>query len=69
MNPKGEAIEALKANGYKPMANRKGSRHDLYWNEELKSRIPISRGTDFDKTDRDRIIQEIRQAKRRAGLK
>ena len=60
MNPKGEAIEARKA---------KGSRHDLYWNEELKSRIPVSRGTNFDKTDRDRILQEIRQAKRRKGLK
>ena len=68
MNPKGEAIEALKETGYKPL-NRKGSRHDLYWNEELNSRIPVSRGTDFDKTDRDRILQEIRQAKRRKGLK
>ena len=69
MNPKGEAIEALKSNGYKLMTNRKGARHDLYWNEELKSRIPVSRGTSFDKTDRDRIIQEIRQAQKRKEQK
>ncbi|MBR5345113.1 MAG: hypothetical protein IK127_04740 [Clostridia bacterium] len=65
MNPKGEAIEELRKNGYKKMTGRKNARHDLYYNEELKSRIPVSRGTHFDNTDRDRIIQEIRQAKRR----
>jgi hypothetical protein len=69
MNEKGEAIEALKENGYLKLKSRKGSRHDLYWNEELKSRIPISRGTNFDKNDKDRILQEIRQAKRRQGKK
>ena len=67
MNPKGEAIEALDENGYKFL--RRGHDHDIYWNEELKSRIPVSRGTKFDKNDRDRILQEIKQAKRRKGLK
>ncbi len=69
MNPKGEAIQALIDSGYKQMTHRKGARHDLYWNEELKSRIPVSRGTKFDKTDRDRILQEIRQAQRRKEQK
>lgn len=67
MNPKGEAIEALEKNDYKFL--RHGHDHDLYWNEELKSRIPVSRGKKFSKTDRDRILQEIRQAKRRKGQK
>ena len=66
MNEKGEAIEALKENGY-VKAKRSGGNHDLYWNDELKSLIPISRGTNFDKTDKERILQEIRQAKRRKG--
>lgn len=65
MNHKGEAVEALKASGYVKLDGRKGSRHDLYYNEALKSRIPVSRGTHFTKIDRDRIIQEIRQAQRR----
>lgn len=65
MNPKGEAVEALKKNGYTKMPGRKNARHDLYYNEDLKSRIPVSRSSHFDQTDRDRIIQEIRQAQRR----
>ena len=67
MNPKGEALEALNENGYEFL--RHGHDHDLYWNKELNSRIPVSRGTGFSKKDRDRILQEIRQAKRRKGLK
>lgn len=67
MNPKKEAIEALEENGYRFL--RRGHDHDLYWNEELKSRIPVSRGTKFDNTYRDKIKQEIRQAKRRKGQK
>ncbi len=67
MNPKGEALEDLRESGYKFL--RRGHDHDIYWNEELKSRIPVSRGTKFDKTDRDKIRQEIKQAKRRKGQK
>ena len=67
MNPKGEAIEALNENGYKFL--RHGHDHDLYWNEDLKSRIPVSRGTKFDKKDRDRILQEIKRAKQGKGPK
>ncbi len=68
MNEKGEALKALKENGY-TKKDRSGGNHDLYWNEELKSLIPISRGTKFDKNDKDRILQEIKQAKRRKGQK
>ncbi len=67
MNPKAEAIEALEENGYRFL--RHGHDHDMYYNPELNSRIPVSRGTKFDNTDRDRIKQEIRQAKRRKGQK
>ena len=67
MNEKAQAIEALTRNGY-TKTKRDGGNHDLYINKELKSLIPVSRGTKFDKTDRDRILQEIRQARRRRGL-
>lgn len=67
MNPKKEAIEALKENGYRFL--RSGHDHDIYWSKELESLIPVSRGTKFDNTNRDKIKQEIKQAKRRKGQK
>ncbi len=42
MNEKGEALKALKENGY-TKKDRSGGNHDLYWNADLKSLIPISR--------------------------
>jgi len=65
MNPKGEALQALKENGYQKMAGRKNARHDLYFNAELHSRIPVSRSSHFDEYDRDVILREIKQAKGR----
>ena len=67
MNEKRQAIEALKENGYQ--LDRSSGDHYFYWNEELKSEIPISKGSKFDKNDKDRILQEIRQAKWRKGQK
>ncbi len=67
MNQKGEALEALKENGYEFL--RRGHDHDLYLNKELNSRIPVSRGSKFNKKDKDRILQEIKKAKQGKGPK
>ena len=67
MNPRGEALEELKKNGYRKMTGRKHARHDLYINEALKSRIPVSRSSHFDEHDKEIILQEIKRAKNRGA--
>ncbi len=61
MIPRKKAINELIRNGYE--FKRSGSNHDIYYNRELGSLIPLKRH-DFDEDDLRYIIKEIRQNSR-----
>lgn len=65
MKPHEKAIEELEDAGYQ--FTRKGGRnHDIYFNKELGSMIPLKRH-DFDEDDLRYIKQEIKKYKRDRG--
>lgn len=65
MKPRQEAMKTLKANGYIFMLH--GTNHDIYYNAELKSLIPLKRH-DFDENDLRYIQKEIKQSRRNADI-
>jgi len=64
MKPLKQAIKALEEAGYH--LKRHGSNHDIYWNDELKCRIPLKRH-DFDEYDLQYIQKEIKHNLRGRG--
>ena len=60
MSPRRKAILQLRANGY--TLKRNGSNHDIYYNDSLKSIIPLKRH-DFNDNDLKYILKEIESAK------
>ena len=65
MKPHEKAIEELENAGYR-FARKGGRNHDIYFNKELGSTIPLKRH-DFDEYDLMYIKQEIRKCKRDRG--
>ncbi len=62
MTPRDQALAEFKANGY--VLKRHGANHDVFYNEELKSMIPLKRH-DFNENDLRYIKKEIDQARKR----
>lgn len=62
MKPRDQAIADLKQNGY--FLKRNGSNHDIYFNDQTKSIIPLKRH-DFDENDLQYIRKEIKHNHRR----
>ena len=62
MNYRKLAIKELRRNGYR--LKRNGAKHDIYFNPETKSMIPLKRH-DFDKSDLRYIRKEIDQERGR----
>lgn len=60
MNIRDKAVKALNENGF--FHKRKGSNHDIYYNEKTKRIIPLKRH-DFDEDDLRYILKEIKQYK------
>ncbi len=56
MNPRGKALKDLKNAGY--FLKRNGANHDIYYNPELKTTIPLKRH-DFNDNDLKYIRKEI----------
>ena len=63
MKPRNQAILALNENGY--VFKRSGKKHDIYYNQEAGSMIPLKRH-DFNENDLNYILTEIKH-NRRAG--
>lgn len=61
MNPRNAAIHDLNSNGYQ--FKRSGGNHDIYYNPDTKSSIPLKRGH-FDEDDLRYIRKEIKQGGR-----
>lgn len=57
MNPRKETIAILIDNGY--IFARHGSNHDIYFNPETKTTIPVKRH-DFDEDDMRYILKEAK---------
>lgn len=55
MNARGRTINDLEDNGYS--LKRRGANHDIYYNSETKSTIPVKRH-DFNENDRKYILKE-----------
>lgn len=55
MNPLGITLKKLEENGY--ILKRHGKKHDVYFNPETKSTIPVKRH-DFDEDDMRYILNE-----------
>ena len=64
MSPHKQAEADLKKSGY--YIKRKDGNHDIYYNPELKSIIPLKRH-DFNDNDLKYIRKEIKQNERRQG--
>lgn len=62
MNPRATAASELEAAGYG--LKRHGANHDIYYNSELGSMIPLKRH-DFNDNDLRYIRKEIKQAEKR----
>lgn len=60
MNARGETLKELDALGY--ILKRHGSNHDIYFNPETKSTIPVKRH-DFNENDKKYILKEARKGK------
>lgn len=58
MKPRSIAVNELNQNGY--FLKRNGSNHDIFYNEETHSAIPLKRH-DFDEDDLRYIRKEIKQ--------
>lgn len=57
MKPRAAAVKELEANGYS--LKRHGANHDIYYNPNIGSIIPLKRH-DFDESDLRYIQSEIR---------
>lgn len=55
MSPRTETVKYLEANGY--ILKRRGANHDIYFNPETKSTIPVKRH-DFNENDKKYILKE-----------
>lgn len=63
MNPRKTCIKLLAENGY--IFKRSGANHDIYYNPQTKTTIPVKRH-DFDESDMRYILKEAK-VKRREG--
>lgn len=64
MNPRERCIRELKRLGFIQI---EGTRHDRYFNEELKYAVTVSRSSKFDEDDMRMILQEVKREMRRQG--
>jgi predicted RNA binding protein YcfA (HicA-like mRNA interferase family) len=64
MKPRNIAINELSQNGY--YLKRNGANHDIFYNDQTKSIIPLKRH-DFDESDLRYIRKEIKQNQDRRG--
>lgn len=64
MKPRNIAIKELNQCGY--YLKRNGSNHDIYYNDQTKSIIPLKRH-DFDENDLRYIRKEIKQNQKTQG--
>ena len=64
MTPRDKALREFKENGY--YLKRKGTNHDIFYNPELKSTIPLKRHG-FNDNDLKYIKKEIQQLRSGRG--
>lgn len=64
MNARKQAIRNLTDSGY--VLKRNGANHDIFYNDELKTTIPLKRH-DFNENDLNYINKEIKQNRSRKG--
>lgn len=64
MKPRAKAVNELNENGY--FLKRNGANHDIFYNADTKSIIPLKRH-DFDESDLRYIQKEIKQQKKGRG--
>lgn len=64
MNPRKETIALLESHGY--LFTRHGGNHDIYFNPETKSTIPVKRH-DFDEDDMRYILKEAKIDREKKG--
>lgn len=55
MNPRTQTLKDLEQSGY--ILKRHGANHDIFFNPETKSTIPVKRH-DFNENDRKYILKE-----------
>lgn len=65
MNPRGKLLKKLKNLGFELQEG--GTRHDKYYNEEMRYTVTVSRSSSFDEDDAMMILQEIKREKRKQG--
>ncbi len=64
MNPRKEAITLLSNHGF--VLARHGSNHDIFFNPETRTTIPVKRH-DFDEDDMRYILKEAKIDKKQTG--
>lgn len=64
MSPRERCVRELKKLGF---IQEKGTKHDIFFNPELKYTITVRRGSSFDEDDMRMILQEVKREMRRQG--
>ena len=64
MSPRERCVRELKKLGF---IQKKGTKHDKFFNPELKYTITVRRGSSFDEDDMRMILQEVKREMRRQG--
>ena len=62
MNPRTQTIKDLEQSGY--TLKRHGANHDIYFNPDTKSTIPVKRH-DFNENNRKYILKEMNTGRKR----
>lgn len=64
MNPRERCIKELKRLNFKQIP---GTKHDKFYNEELKYAVTVSRSSKFDEDDMRMILREVDREIKRQG--
>lgn len=64
MNPRERCIKELKKLHFVQI---EGTKHDRFYNAELKYAVTVSRSSHFDEDDMRMILQEVKREMRRQG--
>ena len=64
MSPRERCIKELKKLGFIP---EKGTKHDKFYNADLRYAVTVSRSSSFDEDDMRMILQEVKREMRRQG--
>ncbi len=65
MSPRERCIKELKKLGF---IQEKGTRHDKFFNPELKYAVTVSLSSSFDEDDMRMILQEVKREMRKQGM-